>query len=352
MQATMIGLDIAKWVFQVHGEDAQGRVVVQKRLARGRVLEFFAALPPTRIGIEACGSAHYWARQLRDLGHEVRLIPPAYVKPFVRRNKTDARDAAAICAALGRPDMRFVAIKSLDQQAGRGLERSRALLVKQHTQLMNSVRGQLAEFGIVAAQGRAGFAKLASAIAAKEAAVPHVLLETLHLLMQQIDRLDVAIRCIGKQIVEAARANAAMQRLTTIPGVGPLTAHAIVTAIGEGQQFATARDFAAWCGLTRRVDESASKRHERGISRQGDSGVRKLLVLGASTVMRHLRTAPERASGWQRGILSRRPIKVVVVAQAAKNARAAWAMLRSGAPFDESAGAGQKDLAAVRTAAG
>jgi transposase len=348
----MIGLDIAKWVFQVHGEDAQGRVVVQKRLARGRVLEFFAALPPTRIGIEACGSAHYWARQLRDLGHEVRLIPPAYVKPFVRRNKTDARDAAAICAALGRPDMRFVAIKSLDQQAGRGLERSRELLVKQHTQLMNSVRGQLAEFGIVAAQGRAGFAKLATAIAAKEAAVPHVLLETLHLLVQQIDRLDVAIRCIGKQIVEAARANTAMRRLTTIPGVGPLTAHAIVTAIGEGQQFTTARDFAAWCGLTRRVDESASKRRERGISRQGDSGVRKLLVLGASTIMRHLRTSPERASGWQRGILSRRPIKVVVVAQAAKNARIAWAMLRSGAPFDESAGAGQKDLTAVRTAAG
>jgi transposase len=348
----MIGLDIAKWVFQVHGEDAQGRVVVQKRLARGRVLEFFAALPPTRIGIEACGSAHYWARQLRDLGHEVRLIPPAYVKPFVRRNKTDARDAAAICTALGRPDMRFVAIKSLDQQAGRGLERSRALLVKQHTQLMNSVRGQLAEFGIVATQGRAGFAKLATAIAAKEVAVPHVLLETLHLLVQQIDRLDVAIRCIGKQIVEAARANTAMRRLTTIPGVGPLTAHAIVTAIGEGQQFATARDFAAWCGLTRRVDESASKRRERGISRQGDSGVRKLLVLGASTIMRHLRTSPERASGWQRGILSRRPIKVVVVAQAAKNARIAWAMLRSRTPFDESAGAGQKDLTAVRTAAG
>src|SRR5690348_3835768 len=150
MQATMIGLDIAKWVFQVHGEDVQGRVVVQKRLARGRVLEFFAALPPTRIGIEACGSAHYWARELRALGHEVRLIPPSYVKPFVRRNKTDARDAAAICTALGRPDMRFVAIKSVEQQAARGIERTRDLLVKQQTQLTNSVRGQLADFGMVA----------------------------------------------------------------------------------------------------------------------------------------------------------------------------------------------------------
>src|SRR5579884_2413630 len=162
--SSMIGLDIAKSVFQVHGEDAGGRMVLQKRLRRSQVKEFFATLPPARIGIEACGSAHYWARELSALGHEVRLIPAAYVKPFVRRNKTDARDAAAICTALGRPDMRFVAIKSVGQQASRGLERSRDLLVRQHTQLMNSVRGQLAEFGIVAAQGRRGFAELPPAV--------------------------------------------------------------------------------------------------------------------------------------------------------------------------------------------
>ncbi|HZT89802.1 MAG TPA: IS110 family transposase [Stellaceae bacterium] len=341
----MIGLDIAKSVFQVHGEDAGGRMVLQKRLRRSQVKEFFATLPPARIGIEACGSAHYWARELSALGHEVRLIPAAYVKPFVRRNKTDARDAAAICTALGRPDMRFVAIKSVGQQASRGLERSRDLLVRQHTQLMNSVRGQLAEFGIVAAQGRRGFAELAAAVAAGSAAVPTVLLEAVRLLVQQIDRLALAIAVLERRIVAAARTHPAMRRLATIPGVGPLTAHAIVTAIGEGRQFDRARDFAAWCGLTRRVDQSADKRRERGISRQGDNGVRKLLVLGASAAMRQVRAAPERASAWQHGILARRPVKVAVVAQAAKNARIAWAMLQSGESYRRPRSAGAAVLA-------
>lgn len=333
MKASMIGLDIAKSVFQVHGEDAAGRIVIQKRLRRSQVREFFGKLPAARIGIEACGSAHYWARELSALGHAVRLIPAAYVKPFVRRNKTDARDAAAICVALGRPDMRFVAIKSEAQQAARGLEGSRDLLVRQHTQLMNSVRGQLAEFGIVAAAGRRGFAALAATIAAGTEAVPETLRPVLRLLVQQIDRLGVAIALLERQIVAAARAHPAMRRLTGIPGVGPLTAHAIVTAIDEGRQFASARDFAAWCGLTRRVDQSADKRRQRGISRQGDGGVRKLLVLGASAALRQVRAVPGRATAWQRGILARRPVKVAVVAQAAKNARIAWAMLQSGQSY-------------------
>jgi transposase len=255
------------------------------------------------------------------------------VKPFVRRNKTDARDAAAICTALGRPDMRFVAVKSAAQQAARALERSRDLLVRQHTQLMNSVRSQLAEFGIVAAQGRRGFAELAAVVAEGSAAVPALLVEVLHLLVQQIDRLAAAIVLLEQRIVAAARAHPAMRRLTTIPGVGPLSAHAIVTAIGEGKQFASARDFAAWCGLTRRVDQSADKRRERGISRQGDNGVRKLLVLGASALLRHQRVSPDRATPWQRGIFARRPVKVAVVAQAARNARIAWAMLQSGETY-------------------
>jgi len=330
MNANMIGLDIAKSVFQVHGEDAAGQLVLQKRLRRSQVVDFFAKLAPARIGIEACGGAHYWGRQLRALGHDVRLIPAAYVKPFVRRNKTDARDAAAICTALRQPDMRFVAIKSEAQQAARGLERSRDLLVRQHTQLMNSVRSQLAEFGIIAAQGRRGFAELAQAVASGEAGVPAVLIEPLRLLVQHIEQLGAAVALLEQRIVRAVRAHPAMRRLTTIPGVGPLTAHAIVTAIGEGKQFASARDFAAWCGLTGRVDQSADRQRRRGISRQGDSGVRKLLVLGASTLMRHLRTSPERATPWQHGILARRPVKVAVVAQAAKNARIAWAMLQSG----------------------
>jgi transposase len=329
MNTITIGLDIAKSVFQVHGEGS-GKIVLTKRLRRSQLVDFFAKLPRSLVGIEACGSSHHWARTLSDLGHDVRLVPAAYVKPFVKRNKTDARDAAAICAALGRPDMRFVAIKSVEQQAARAVERSRDLLVKQHTQLMNSVRSQLAELGIIAAQGRRGFIALAQLVTTGDPRIPSLLLAALQMLIGQIERLSTAITTLERQIVATARAHPAMRRLATIPGIGPLTAHAIVTAIGNGKQFASARDFAAWCGLTRRVDQSADKRRERGISRQGEMRLRKLLALGASTIMRHLRSRPERATTWQRGILARRPIKVVVLAQAAKNARIAWAMLQSG----------------------
>lgn len=332
MYAITIGLDIAKSIFQVHGE-AGGKVALTKRLRRSQMVDFFAKLPPCLIGIEACGTSHYWARTLRALGHEVRLIPAAYVKPFVRRNKTDARDAVAICRALTQPDMRFVPIKSIEQQVARGLERSRDLLVKQRTQLMNHVRSQLAEFGIIAAQGQRGFNDIETFLDRGPDGVPVVLLSVLRLLLKQIDQLATAILILEKQIVMRARENEAMRRLTTIPGVGPLTAHAIVTAIGDGRQFACARDFAAWCGLTRRVDQSANTRRERGISRQGEMRLRKLLTLGASTTMRHVRSSPARATEWQRGILARRPIKVAVVAQAARNARVAWAMLKSGESY-------------------
>ena len=335
MNTITIGLDIAKSVFQVHGE-AAGSVVLQKLLRRSQMVEFFAKLPRSLVGIEACGSAHHWARTLRDLGHEVRLLPAAYVKPFVRRNKTDARDAAAICTALGRPDMRFVAVKSVEQQAARALERSRDLLVKQHTQLMNSVRSQLAEFGIIAAQGRRDFMALVQLVATGDARLPAVLIAALRMLSGQIEQINGAITILERQIVAAARAHSAMRRLATIPGIGPLTAHAIVTAIGDGKQFTSARDFAAWCGLTRRVDQSANTRRERGISRQGEMRLRKLLALGASTIMRHVRSCPKRATEWQRGILARRPVKVAVLAQAAKNARIAWAMLQSGDAYHHS----------------
>jgi Transposase and inactivated derivatives len=192
MKVTTIGLDIAKSVFQVHGEDPTGKVVLQKRLRRGQVVAWFSQLPRCSIGIEACGTAHHWARTLRAVGHDVRLIPAAYVKPFVRRNKNDARDAAAICAALNRPDMRFVAIKSVEQQASRGLERSRDLLVKQRTQLMNCTRSLLAELGIIAAQGRRGFAELVARVSASDAAIPPVLLTALLPLIRQIEGLHIA----------------------------------------------------------------------------------------------------------------------------------------------------------------
>jgi transposase len=333
MNASMIGLDISKSVFQVHGEDAAGNIVVQKRLRRSQVENFFAKLPPAVIGIEACGSSHYWGRTLRALGHEVRLIPAAYVKPFVRRNKTDARDAAAICAALGRPDMRFVAIKSIEQQASRGVERARDLLLKQQTQLPNSIRSQLAEFGIVAAQGRRGFAALAALIEAGDARIPALLLPALQMLLAQARALQQSVQALEDRIVAIAKQDQTMRRLATIPGVGALIAHAIVAAVGDGKQFACARDFAAWCGLTPKEASSAGKRRAKGISRMGEMRLRKLFALGAATIMRNARSRSDTATAWQRGILARRPMKVAVLAQAAKTARIAWAILVSGETY-------------------
>jgi transposase len=333
MKTIIVGLDIAKSIFQVHIEDDAGRVVQQKRLRRSQMWGFFRKLPPALIGLEACGTAHYWGRELQALGHEVRLIPAAYVKPFVRRNKTDARDAAAICVALGRPDMRFVAVKSPEQQALRGLERSRQLLVKQRTQLMNALRAQMAEHGVIAAQGLRGYAGLVAKVEDEAAALPETLRLALRLLASQVDALTPAIAKLNEQIAMAVRGNTAMRRLMTIPGVGPHLAHAIVAAVGDGRHFASARDFAAWCGLTPRQQNSAETVRGRKISRQGDIRLRQLFALGAAVIMRNARHRPDRATDWQGGILARRPMKVAVLAQAAKTARIAWAVLTSGQDY-------------------
>lgn len=333
MHAIMIGLDLAKTVFQVHGEDADRRVVLRKRLGRTAMEGFFGTLPPAVIGIEACGASHYWARTLTAMGHTVRLIPASYVKPFVKRNKTDARDAEAICEAMQRPGMRQVPMKSVEQQAARGLETARDLLVRQRTQLMNATRGLLAEFGIVAAQGWRGFAVLCDRIEVGDPAIQPVLRPALRSLLEQWRAAGAAIEALEAQIVARTKADARMRRLMTVPGIGPLTAHAIVAAIGDGGQFGSGRDFAAWAGLTPREHQSANSRRAGRISRQGDPGVRRLLTLGASAVMRQVRAKPHRATSWIRGILARRPVKVAVVAQAAKTARIAWAMLRSGQPY-------------------
>jgi transposase len=333
MQISTIGLDIAKNVFQVHGEDGEGKIVCQKKMSRRGVVEFFSKLPACMVALEACGTSHYWGRTLRALGHEVRLIPAGYVKPFVKRNKTDARDAAAICVAAQRDDMRPVAIKSEEQQAWRALERSRELLVKQRTQLMNSVRALLAEFGIIAAQGLKGFAELRARLASEEAVAPVTLIEALRQLVAQIDNLSPAIAALEAKIVAAAKKNADMRRLSAIPGIGYLTAHAVVAAIGDGRRFASARDFAAWAGMTPGEHSSAGKRRKKGVSRQGESRLRKLFALGAVTLMRNARSRPERATEWRRAILARRPMKVAVMAQAAKTARIAWAVLVSGKPY-------------------
>jgi len=332
MTASTIGLDIAKSVFQVHGEDAAGGVVVQKRLGRKRMVAFFSELAPCLVALEACGTSHYWGRTLRALGHDVRLIPAAYVKPFVKRNKTDARDAAAICVAARRPDMRPVAIKSEEQQASRALERSRELLVKQRTQLMNSLRAILAEFGVVAAQGHRGFAELRERLAGGEE-LPETLVAALSIVLAQIDGLAPAIEALEDKIKAAAKDDPTMRRLCGVPGVGFLTAHAVVAAIGDGRQFGSGRDFAAWAGMTPRENSSAGKRRTAGVSRQGESRLRKLFALGAATLMRNARSRDDRATRWQRGILARRPMKVAVLAQAAKTARIVWAVLTSGEPY-------------------
>jgi transposase len=338
MKAITIGLDIAKSVFQVHGEDADGRVVVQKRLGRRAMVAFFSTLPRCLVALEACGTSHHWGRTLRGMGHEVRLIPAAYVKPFVKRNKTDARDAAAICVAARRPDMRPVTIKSEAQQALRALERGRDLLVKQRTQLMNSVRAMLAEFGVVAAQGCRGFAELAARLESGDG-LPETLVAVLRVMVGQLDALAAAIATLDGRIKAAAKADTTMRRLSAIPGVGPLTAHAIVAAVGDGRQFGSARDFAAWAGMTPREASSAGKRKTVGLSRQGDRRLRQLFALGAVTLMRNARTRPERGTAWQRGILARRPMKVSVMAQAAKTARIAWAILVSGQDYEPRAAA-------------
>jgi len=245
------------------GRTRAARVVVQKRLGRKGLVAFFEKLPPCVVALEACGTSHSWGRTLLALGHDVRLLPAAYVKPFVKRNKTDAGDAAAICVAAGRPEIRPVPVKSEAQQASRALERTRDLLLKQRTQLMNNLRAMLAEFGVVAAQGHRGFADLRAHLADDASGLPETLVAALRLLGAQIDGLTPAIEAMEEKIRQVAKADADMRRLSTIPGVGFLTAHAIVTAIGDGRKFACGRDFAAWAGMTPRERSSAGKRGQR-----------------------------------------------------------------------------------------
>lgn len=344
MQVTF-GIDLAKRVFQIHGVDAAGTVIAQRQLKRAQVLTYFGRQPPALIGMEACGSAHHWARELTKLGHEVRLMPPSYVKPYVKRNKNDARDAEACCEAVGRPTMRFVPVKSVEQQCARSLHRARDLLVRQRTQLGNAVRGLLYEMGITAADGRAGCKALIDQVLAQDAAIPAALLTSLSLLAGQWRALDGEVAQLDRAILVQAKADEACRRLMTIPGVGPVTAHAVVCAIGDGRQFASGRDFAAWVGLTRRNHDTGGKARLTGhISKAGDSALRCLLVLGASSRLRQVRAKPDAgradpAVAWVHGLLARRPVKVAVVAQAAKTARILWAVLRSGQPYRAAAAA-------------
>jgi transposase len=300
MNVGVIGLDIAKNVFQVHGEDAEGGVVVQKRLGRKGMIEFFSKLPPCVVALEACGASHYWGRTLRALGHDVRLIPAACVKPFVKRNKTDARDAAAICVAALRPDMREVAIKSEEQQASRALERSGELLVKQRTQAMNSLRAMLAEFGVAAPQGARGFAELTARLTSDDPGLPETLVGALRVVLAQLDTLTPAIAALENRIKAVVKADPDMRRLARVPSVGFLTAHAVVAAIGDGRRFACGRDFTAWMGHNAAREFLRRQAANKGPQPAGGKPAAQAVRLGAVTLLRNARSRADRATQWQR----------------------------------------------------
>jgi len=331
---TTIGLDLAKLIFQVHGADEDGRPVVRKKLRRGQMLGFFASLSPCLIGMEACGSAHYWARELQALGHEVRLIPPQYVKPFVKTNKNDACDAEAICEALLRPTMRFASIKSAEQQSVLMLHRARELLVRQKTMLINALRGHCSEFGIVVAQGASRVKELITIIEdCQDDRLPTLACEALGSLVEQLRMVQAQIADLEKKLKVWHRASEASRRLETIPGVGVITATALVATIGDASQFHSGRQLAAWLGLVPRQHSSGGKEKLGRISKRGDGYLRKLLVHGARTVLLWSRRKKENRSAWQEALLARRPTNVVLVAMANKTARVVWVLLSRGETF-------------------
>ena len=328
MQLTTVGLDLAKQVFQIHGVDETGLAVVRKRLRRSEVLRFFSKLQPCLVGMEACATAHHWGRELAALGHTVKLVPPSYVKAYVKRGKTDAADAEAICEAVTRPTMRFVPLKSAEQQAMLMLHRARDLLVRQRTMLANAIRGHFAEFGIVAPKGIGRIGDLAALLVDESAAaLPAVARQTLATLIGQLHALAKQIEALDAQIVTLHRHNETSRRLATIPGVGPITASALVASVANARQFKSARHFAAWLGLTPRSHSSGGKDRLGGISKQGDPYLRRLLVTGATCVIRHARTRAPGEAGWVKALLARRPARLVSVALANKMARIVWVLL-------------------------
>ena len=294
MQITTIGLDIAKNVFQVHGIDAAEKVIVRKQLRRGQIIAFFEALAPCLVGMEACATSHHWARELTKLGHEVRLMPAKDVKAYVKRNKNDAADAEAICEAVRRPTMRFVRIKSAEQQ-GQLLHRARDLLMRQRTQLINALRAHLAEFGVTAAQGREGIKELLAIVAQDESSrLPIDAHASLTVLAAQLQAVQTMIGSIEKRIVAQHRSNEASQRLETIPGIGVVGATTITAVVTDPKAFRSGRDFAAWIGIVPRQDSTGGKQKLGPISKQGDQYLRRILIVGAHSVLRRARQQPEK----------------------------------------------------------
>lgn len=332
---TTIGLDIAKSVFQVHGVDAGGEVIVRKRLSRARVIPFFAKLPRCLVGIEACSTSHHWARELIALGHDVRLMPAQYVKPYVKRGKNDAADAEAICEAVTRPTMRFVAVKTPEQQSVMMLHRVRLMLNRQRTQLSNATRAHMSEFGIVAPVGRIGLDRLLAIVADKDdERIPPDARICLEMLGAQLTVVKEQILENDRRIRSSARDTEVGRRLMEIPGVGPLLASAFVASVADPQVFKTGRDLAAWIGLVPRQNSSGGKERLGGISRAGNQYLRQMLVVGAMAVIRHAeRHGTKRA--WLIELMKRRAKKVAAVALANKTARMVWALMTSGEHYRE-----------------
>ena len=331
-----VGLDIAKSVFQVHCVDAAGQVVIRRQLKRRYVLAFFQKLPPCLIGIEACASSHYWSRELQALGHTVRLMPAAYVKPYVKRQKNDATDAEAICEAVTRANMRFVATKTPEQQSCLVLHRTRHLLIRQQTAVINAIRAHLAEFGIVAPLGRLGVEALLGVVAdPKDRRVPDVARACLAALGAQLRVLKKQIVEFDRMINAWHRSNETSKRLDEIPGVGPALATALVASVADPRAFRSGRDFSAWIGLVPRQYSSGGKDKLGSISKQGDRYLRGLFTAGALAVIRYAKIHGTKHRPWLAALLARRPTKVAAIALANKLARMAWAMMAKGECYKE-----------------
>ena len=331
-----IGVDLAKNVFQLHGVDGDGKVVIRRQLRRGRVLPFFEKQPRCLVGMEACATAHHWAREIGKLGHEVRLMPPRYVKPYVKRNKNDAADAEAISEAVTRPTMRFVAVKAVEQQGVLMLHRARELLVRQRTMLVNAIRAHMAEFGIVAPQGIQRVKGLFAVIADEDDdRLPAQARACLQGLVRQFFSSHEEITQLEKRIHAWHRASETSRRLETIPGIGPITASALVASISDPHLFRNGRELAAWIGLVPRQSSTGGRERLGHISKQGDQYLRWLLVAGAMSVIRQARHKDPALIPWLAHMLATKPAKLVAVAQANKTARIAWVLLRHGGIYQQ-----------------
>lgn len=334
MKSTTIGIDLAKNVIQVHGVDERGKTVLKKQLKRQQVVTFFANLPQCLIGMEACASAHYWARKLQSFGHSVKLMAPQFVKPYVKTNKNDVADAEAICEAVSRPSMRFVPMKNGEQQAVLALHRARQGFVKARTAQANQIRGLLAEYGIVIPQGIGHIAKrLPEILEDGENELPGVFRELLDRLGDHLKELDRQVGELEVQIQSWHRENEASKKLAAIPGIGPITASALVASIGDAKSFENGRQLAAWLGLVPRQHSSGGKQVLLGISKRGDSYLRTLLIHGARAVIRVAECKVGHADSWLARLMGRRNKNVAAVALANKNVRTVWALLAHGRDY-------------------